>query len=73
MANAIQEADGSTSMRRVLAAYFSILSAPCFILGIIKNNMMGVYSGTVCIVAVLIILGYTTVSDWKALANIVEK
>ena len=73
MATMIQESDGSTSMRRVLAAYFSILAAPCFVLGILKDNMMGVYSGTVCIVAVLIILGYTTVSDWKALAKIIEK
>lgn len=65
---AMQEADGSTSMRRVLALYFALLAGACFILGILHTTMYGVYSGTICVVAALVLLGLTTVSDWKELA-----
>lgn len=69
MANAIQEQDGSTSMRRVLAAYFALLSGACFILATIYKSMPGFYSGAACVLASLVLLGYTTLSDIKEIVS----
>ena len=72
MATAIQEADGSTSMRRILAAYYSLLAGGCFVLAAINGNMTGVYSGIGCAFVSLIFLGMTTLEDIKALARIAK-
>jgi hypothetical protein len=65
MIGPFQEADGSISMRRVLAAFAFLVGAACLILGTITKTLVGVYAGGVCLVAVLILLGLTTISDIK--------
>ncbi len=64
---AIQEADGATSMRRILALYYSLLAGACFILGAINGQMAGFYSGIGCAGTSLIFMGMTTISDIVAL------
>lgn len=73
MAGYLQEQNGDGSSRRLFSAYFSILSAPCFIIGAINGTMSGIWGGGICIMAVLILSGYTTMSDIKALAKLAGK
>ena len=67
MANAVQEANGDISMRRVLALYYAALSGALFVISSINGNMSGVYSGFGCAATSLILMGYTTISEIKAL------
>lgn len=55
-------------MRRMIAAYFALLGGANSILGTVMKSVYGFYSAVLCVVAVLVILGYTTVSDWKEIA-----
>lgn len=61
MATATQEQDGSTSMRRILAANFAVIGDACLILGAANGKIEGVYAGAVCGVLILVLLGYTTI------------
>lgn len=64
-----QEADGSTSMRRVLAAYFALLGGASFILAAVLGTMSGVWAGIACVLAVLVLLGLTTMQEIQALTT----
>ena len=64
-----EEKKGVTSMRRVLALYFSALSGACFILAALGKGIAGVYAGGACILAALILLGLTTMQEIKALTQ----
>lgn len=64
---AFQEKPRVTSMRRILAFYFALLSGGSFAAGAYFGNMAGVWSGIACAIAVLILLGYTTVQEMSAL------
>lgn len=60
-----QEQDGSKSMRRLLAAYYAVLSGILLIVSAIKNYMAGVYAGLGCGIIMLALLGLATFSDIK--------
>lgn len=66
---AFQEKPKVTSMRRVLAAYFAVLSGACFSLGAWYGNMAGVWGGIATAIAVLVLLGYTTIQEMSALVQ----
>ena len=53
------------SPHRVQWRYFALLGGACFVLAAVLQSMPGVYGGGACVVAVLILLGYTTISDIK--------
>lgn len=72
MIGPFQESDGSFSMRRVLAALAFIVGAGCLVLGTIIKTLVGVYAGGICLVAVLVLLGLTTVSDIKGVIATVK-
>jgi len=67
-----QEADGSDSMRRILALYFSLMAGACLVIAALQGTMSGVWGGLVCVAATLVLLGYTTVSDIIAFAKSVR-
>ena len=62
-----EEKQGVTSMRRVLALYFSLLSGGCLGVAAWKGQIVGVYAGLVCVLSSLFLLGLCTVQEIKAL------
>jgi len=68
----LQEQDGSKSSRRLFALYFALLSGELFNVGAWTGNMAGVYGGVFCGFAVLILSGYTTVSEIKGLVTSIK-
>lgn len=67
MAGAFREANGDTSMRRILAFYFAALAGASFILAAVLGTMSGVWAGVACVLAALVLLGLTTMQEIKAL------
>ena len=63
----LQEQDGSRSMRRLLALYYSFLSGALLIIGALMGTTAGIYGGLGCAIVVLVLLGLTTISDIKNL------
>jgi len=61
----LQEQDGSRSMRRLLALYYSLLSGALFVIAALHGTTAGVYGGLGCAMVVLVLLGLTTISDIK--------
>jgi hypothetical protein len=62
-----QEQDGSHSMRRLLALYYSLLSGALLVIGALTGTTAGIYGGLGCALVVLVLLGLTTISDIKGL------
>jgi hypothetical protein len=62
-----QEQDGSRSMRRLLALYYSLLSGALLLIGALYDTTAGIYGGLGCALVVLVLLGLTTISDIKGL------
>jgi len=62
-----QEQDGSKSMRRLLALYYSLLSGALLIIGALYGTTAGIYGGLGCALVVLVLLGLTTISDIKGI------
>lgn len=62
-----QEQDGSRSMRRLLALYYSLLSGALLLIGALYGTTAGIYGGLGCALVVLVLLGLTTISDIKGL------
>lgn len=60
-----QEQDGSRSMRRLLALYYSLLSGALLLIGALYGTTAGIYGGLGCALVVLVLLGLTTISDIK--------
>jgi len=63
----LQEQDGSRSMRRLLALYYSLLSGALFVIAALHGTTAGIYGGLGCAIVVLVLLGLTTISDIKNL------
>jgi hypothetical protein len=66
-----QESDGSISMRRCLALFFALMAAALFYVAFPYANS-GWYvfiPGTVCILAVLLLLFFTT---WGDIAEVIS-
>ena len=68
-----QEQDGSRSMRRLLALYYSLLSGALLVIGALTGITAGIYGGLGCALVVLVLLGLTTISDIKGLNYKVDK
>jgi len=64
-----QEADGSDSMRRILALYFSLMAGACLVIAAFQGTMSGVWAGLVCVAATLVLLGYTTIAELKSIVK----
>jgi hypothetical protein len=64
-----QESDGSVSMRRILAAFFSIGAVAVLIIGAINASMAAVYGGAALLVAVVLLLLFTTWGDVAEIAK----
>lgn len=62
-ANAIQEQDGSTSMRRVLAACCAASGVGLFVLSGAKESKYAFYGGLACLGAMVLMLFFTTAGD----------
>jgi hypothetical protein len=62
-----QEQDGSKSMRRLLALYYSLLSGALLVIGALYGTTAGIYGGLGCALVVLVLLGLTTISDIKGI------
>jgi len=62
-----QEHDGSHSMRRLLALYYSLLSGALLVIGALSGTTAGIYGGLGCALVVLVLLGLTTISDIKGI------
>ena len=62
-----QEQDGSRSMRRLLALYYSLLSGALLLIGALYGTTAGIYGGLGCALVVLVLLGLTTISDIKGI------
>ena len=62
-----QEQDGSRSMRRLLALYYSLLSGALLVIGALTGITAGIYGGLGCALVVLVLLGLTTISDIKGI------
>lgn len=62
------EADGSISMRRVLAFFFAIAAACIFGVGAFNASMPAVYGGIALVSTVLLLLFFTT---WESVAEII--
>ena len=62
-----QEQDGSRSMRRLLALYYSLLSGALLVIGALYGTTAGIYGGLGCALVVLVLLGLTTISDIKGI------
>ena len=60
-----QEQDGSRSMRRLLALYYSLLSGALLVIGALTGITAGIYGGLGCALVVLVLLGLTTISDLR--------
>lgn len=68
--NMFQEAEGVTSMRRVLAAFFAVAAIPLGIIAIPSRDWFAFIPCGGCIVATLLLLFFTT---WSDVAGAVEK
>ena len=62
-----QEQDGSRSMRRLLALYYSLLSGALLLIGALYGTTAGIYGGLGCALVVLVLLGLTTLSDLRGI------
>lgn len=62
-----QEQDGSRSMRRLLALYYSLLSGALLLIGALYGTTAGIYGGLGCALVVLVLLGLTTISDLRGI------
>ena len=62
-----QEQDGSRSMRRLLALYYSLLSGALLLIGALYGTTAGTYGGLGCALVVLVLLGMTTISDLRGI------
>lgn len=62
-----QEQDGSRSMRRLLALYYSLLSGALLVIGALTGITAGIYGGLGCALVVLVLLGLTTISDLRGI------
>ena len=67
--NAIQESNGDTSVRRLLAVYYAALSGACLIIGALNGTMAGVWAGGVCALVVLLLSAFITITDVKEIAH----
>lgn len=63
MPTAIQEQDGSTSSRRILAFYFALLSGELLNVAAFRESKMALIAGGLAAVVTLLLLGYTTVQE----------
>ncbi len=68
-----QEQDGSRSMRRLLALYYSLLSGALLVIGALTGITAGIYGGLGCALVVLVLLGLTTISDIKLKVDAIVK
>jgi len=64
-----QESDGSVSMRRIIALVFALAAIALFFVGGINKSIEAVYGGVGCILAVVILLFFTT---WDDISKVVE-
>ncbi|OQB94653.1 MAG: hypothetical protein BWX81_02364 [Spirochaetes bacterium ADurb.Bin110] len=69
----LNEEDGSWSMRRTLALLYSICSVSCLWLSAMNGMMAGVWAGIAAILAVLVLLGYTTIESLKSIAMSIKE
>lgn len=63
-----QESDGSRSMRRVLAFFFALAAVGVLALGAWRPSIEVVYGGIALLVAVIILLFFTTWGDVASIA-----
>ena len=64
-----QEQDGSRSMRRLLALYYSLLSGALLLIGALYGTTAGIYGGLGCALVVLVLLGLTTINDLRGMVS----
>ncbi|HQB07628.1 MAG TPA: hypothetical protein PK712_07195 [Rectinema sp.] len=69
----LNEENGSWSMRRTLALLYSICSVSCLWLSAMNGMMAGVWAGIAAILAVLVLLGYTTIESLKSIAMSIKE
>jgi len=69
----LNEENGSWSMRRTLALLYSICSVSCLCLSAMNGMMAGVWAGIAAILAVLVLLGYTTMESLKSIAMSIKE
>ena len=69
----LNEENGSWSMRRTLALLYSICSVSCLWLSAMNGMMAGVWAGIAAILAVLVLLGYTTIESLKSIAMSIKQ
>lgn len=60
---ALEESDGSKSMRRLLALLFGACGLFAFVVASLENSQWGFWSGVACCFAVSILLGLTTLEE----------
>ncbi len=69
----IQEEDGAWSMRRTLALLYSLCSVSCLWISAINGFMAGVWAGIAAMLAVLVLLGFTTIESLKSIAMSIKE
>ena len=69
----LNEENGSWSMRRTLALLYSICSVSCLWLSAMNGMTAGVWAGIAAILAVLVLLGYTTIESLKSIAMSIKE
>ena len=69
----LNEENGSWSMRRTLALLYSICSVSCLWISAMNGMMAGVWAGIAAILAVLVLLGYTTIESLKSIAMSIKE
>lgn len=72
MIGPFQEDSGAVSMRRVLAFFFSLVAVPVLVIGAVAGTMAGVYAGLGLVVAVIVLLFFTTWTDLAEAAKIAK-
>ncbi len=81
MAGFLQESDGAFSLRRLLAFFAFIIcvggAIALGIVGVVNDSMVAAYvAGALlafALVLILVLLGFTTMADIKAIAQAVKK
>jgi|GEM_PF-1130131 len=68
-AGALEEADGSRSMRRILALLFCACALFCFVVAAVEDSQWGFWGGVACALAVSLLLGLTTVEEISRIAR----
>jgi hypothetical protein len=70
-----QESDGSISMRRCLALFFALMAAALFYVAFpyASSGWFVFIPGTVCILAVLLLLFFTTWGDIAEIVAVVKR